>query len=131
MGIVTQKGYNLSLRSAESFVDICSLYCGLSLVAHISKDITTFTPLKITCKDQIHLFTLPYTQVYYKKSCLFKQQNIFRSATEEGKQTSQFNCDKLLSFVKAELHFTTTDVQKTIQCGYCLQKQNLKIKGTE
>lgn len=130
MGIVTQEGYNLSLRSAESLVDTCSLYCGYHFVAHISKDITTFTPLQITCNDQIPLFTLPYTHIYYKKCCLFKQKNIFRSATAEGKQTSQFNY-KLLSFVKAELHFTTTDMQKTIQYGYCLQKQNLKIKGTE
>lgn len=131
MGKVTQEGYNLSLESAESFVDICSLYCGLSLVANISKDITIFTPLQMTFKDQIHLFTLPYIQLYYKKFCLFMQKNIFRSATAEGKQISQFNSDKLYRFVKTGLHLARSDMQKTIQYGYCLQKQNLKIKGTE
>lgn len=85
----------------------------------------------MTFKDQIHLFTLPYIQLYYKKFCLFMQKSIFWSATAEGKQTSQFNCDKLFSFVKAELYLATTGMQKTIQYGYCLQKQNLKTKGTE
>lgn len=96
-----------TMSLVESVVAICSLYCGVPLVAQVPKGTTTFIPLHITKSIHLHHLTL-----YYKKFCLLIQKDLYRSVTwTEGKQTSQFNCDKLLVWFchNVKLHFAETD----------------------